>query len=835
MTKMPPRKKTARKRIPSPRSWQADLSVKPGTKWQITLEAGREKQGRVPVKVRVEKTEPLRPARKKKPGALEKRLRPAFETVKTFVKNRDLATWLFVGAVVVYIATRLIGLAKFPIYFFTDEALQTQFVADLVSQRYRDSHAGLFPPAFRNGDYFTLGMGVYLQWLGFMLFGKSAVVTRATSALVTVIAAISVGLILRDALKVKYWWTGTLFLSITPAWFLHSRTAWETAEFVGFYAGALCAYLYYRNRSPRYLYLALFLGAMGFYTYSPGQVLVPVTALTLLVSDWGYHWKNRDTVVKALVLLAILSIQYIRFRLIDPDNAVAHLHTLGSYVFADTPLSQKILHYFSEYFLGLGAWYWYTPNNRDLERHLMKGYGHIMMATLPLALLGLVHILRRVRESTPRTILLALLMSPVATAFVATGITRAMVFVVPAAILTAIGLEQVLLWLENPGGRLAELSRQAGWSRQRILAAALVLIAGGSAAYFAGHMPDRIAVSILACLLALSISGAPAWYARRVKRTHIAAKIRRWSLRYVFLALTVFAVLTGTNVYVLVDAIRNGPTWYRIYDLGGMQYGAFQIFDIINQYQSDHPATRIVLTPTWANGTDVIARFFMNDPLPFEMGSILGYLAQKLPLDDNTVFIMIQNEYDLAKSSTKFSDLAVERIVPYPDGSPGFYFVRLRYADIAEEIFAAEKAYRAQLQEGVIQIDGEQVKVRHTYLEADDQTLGIQLIFDNDPYTLAKTYEANPFVIELTFPSTRTLNGFSIIIGSAYVRVTVQCYPALDAQAETYIFEGQGHIEEPELSFAFPRPVSVQFMRLEILDVYAGSPTKDHIWELTLR
>ena len=124
-------------------------------------------------------------------------------------------------------------------------------------------------------------MAVYMQLLPYLIFGKIPFITRATSVLVTLIAASSVGLILRDGLKVKHWWVGVLFLSITPTWFLHSRTAWEMGEFVGFYSGALCAYMYYRIKSPKYLYLAIFLGALGFYTYSPGQVLVPFTALAL--------------------------------------------------------------------------------------------------------------------------------------------------------------------------------------------------------------------------------------------------------------------------------------------------------------------------------------------------------------------------------------------------------------------------------------------------------------------------------------------------------------------------------------------------------------------------
>ena len=197
------------------------------------------------------------------------------EALSSRLRAYDVAAWLFVLAIAIYLLTRLIGLTQFPIYFFTDEAIQSQSIIDLINNNYRDPSGVLLPTYFRNGDYYNIGLSVYLQWLPAVLFGKSAVATRATSVLVTLIAAISIGILLRDVFKLKYWWTGTLFLSITPAWFLHSRTAFETVEFVAFYAGMLCAYLFYQQKSSLYLYLAVLLGALSFYSYSPAQVIIP--------------------------------------------------------------------------------------------------------------------------------------------------------------------------------------------------------------------------------------------------------------------------------------------------------------------------------------------------------------------------------------------------------------------------------------------------------------------------------------------------------------------------------------------------------------------------------
>src|SRR3972149_6718864 len=293
---MATKKKSKGKESHEPGRRQVRFSVEPGTQIQITVDVGKKSRtGKVPLTVSVEQATEEQPQAGETSPPQEKRvhvpivtvggLRTGFDALRSRLKVYDLGMWLFILAVTIYLVTRLIGLTQFPMYFFTDEAIQSQSMIDLIKNGYRDSTGRWLPTYFRNGDYYNLSLSVYLQWLPFILFGKSAVAARAVSVFVTLIAAISVGIILRDVFKLKYWWTGTLFLSITPAWFLHSRTAFETAEFVAFYAGGLCAYLFYRYKSPRYLYLAIFLGALSFYTYSPAQLIVPLTAFGLLVSD----------------------------------------------------------------------------------------------------------------------------------------------------------------------------------------------------------------------------------------------------------------------------------------------------------------------------------------------------------------------------------------------------------------------------------------------------------------------------------------------------------------------------------------------------------------------
>jgi hypothetical protein len=135
----------------------------------------------------------------------------------------------------------------------------------------------------------------------------------------------------------------------------------------------------------------------------------------------------------------------------------------------------------------------------------------------------------------------------------------------------------------------------------------------------------------------------------------------------------------------------------------------------------------------------------------------------------------------------------------------------------------------------MLTIDGQNVKVRHSYLDGDFQDKSMALVFDDDPFSVAKTLETNPFVIEMTFPKPRTLQGFSIIIGSANVKITLKCYSGAEAEPTVFTFEGRGTRNQPELSFDLPAPTDLQILQVEVLDPHSHDQAKVHIWELNLR
>jgi 4-amino-4-deoxy-L-arabinose transferase-like glycosyltransferase len=659
---------------------------------------------------------------------------------------------LFGLALLVYLLTHLVGLTRFPIYFFSDEAIQTVAAETLIRDNFKDEVGTFLPTYFKNGPYFNLSISVYAQVLPYLIFGKSVFLTRATSVFFSLLSAVSVSLMLRNIYKIPVWWVGVSLLSIAPAWYLHSRTAFETVLFVSFYAACLYTYLLYRYRSAHYLYYAIVFGALAFYSYSPGQIVIGLTVILLLISDAGYHWQNRRTGMRGLGLGVLLALPYLRFRLDHPAAPFDQLRILDSYWVQAISFKEKLAQFGSEYLFGLSPAYWFIPNERDLPRHLMKGYGHILVIFLPFALLGLILAIRNIRSAAYRTLLIALFVAPVGAALVEIGITRILVLLIPATILIALGINKVTTWLVN------------------------------------------------------------------------------WRLPYKVINISLFTVFSLINFFMLSDVLSNAPTWYQDYGLGGMQYGAQQLYPKVSGFLERHPETKIILSPTWANGTDIVARFFLGDPMPIEMGSVDGHLFQRRPLDQNTLFVMTPDEYQQTIESGKFKQINVEDSLAYPNGKTGFYFVRLAYVDHIDQILEGERQQRSALRSARILLDGEPVQAKHSMLDIGE----VQGMFDGDQHSLGRTFEANPAVIELTFPTTRSIGGVSVIIGSTEVEIRALLYPPLNGRSIEYLKTFHGTIEQPEAVFEFGESTPVETFRLEVRDLRQGEPGNVHIWEIKL-
>ncbi len=229
-----------------------------------------------------------------------------------------------------------------------------------------------------------------------------------------------------------------------------------------------------------------------------------------------------------------------------------------------------------------------------------------------------------------------------------------------------------------------------------------------------------------------------------------------------------------------------------------------------------------------AGGTDVVSRFFTPDPTPYQLGVIDAYINNHLSLDENTVFVMTPEEYERATSSEKFQDIQVEQTLPYPDGRPGFYFVRLRYTEEAKVIFEQEAEARKALQvDGVLLPNNDIITVKYSPLDMGE----IRNVFDGNEGTLARTLEANPFALEINFPAPVEISNLRVLVGGTETRVTLHLYAPGEDQPVTFTEQMGDTVDVKAIQFAFDA-MAVEKMKLEILSVRDTEPSHVHLWEV---
>lgn len=676
------------------------------------------------------------------------------QTVLKSLARADTFAWVLFGlSLLLYGFTRLYKLDEFPISFLGDEAIVGTLARDLLQNGFHDPKRGWFPLYF---DFFFVVnplISVYTEALAISFFGLSITVVRATTALVTVFGVAAAALTLKSFFNLRYWWAAVLFLAITPTWFLHSRTGFDTVTATAFYAIFIFCYCVYRYKTPKFSFVLVLAGGAMFYAYPAAQLVLALTVILLALSDLRYHLQNIKWWLLALPLIVVALLPYARFALQHPDESWYHLRSVNSYVVDDIPLTEKITGFISRYAQGISPLYWFFPNEVDLMRHRMKDYGHLPLVALPLLLIGFAVCVARFRDSKYRLLLIALISAPFGAALVDVLILRLLAFVVPATLLTVVGLE----WLINR---------------------------------FAKKLSPQLVGAVL------------------------------------------FVPLAFGGLWMTRDALVNGPTWFETYDLYGMQWGAKQLFDVLKEVRATAPKSPIVMTSSWANGTEEFVNFFMPDEKNLSTKTINTWIEDELPLSRNTIFVMTPGELNEASESGKFKEPEYVWRLKYPNGARAFEIVRMEYVDNISEIFQQERDERAKPVTDIVSINGQDVTVIHSQFDSGSP----KDMFDNDAYTLARGRDANPLRVEFVYPTPRPITSLFASFGQMRFRIKVSLYaPGSDTPV---VFEQTSNSDAPipEITMQFDgAPAQVRRADVEIEHLGSPGEAKIHVRELRLQ
>lgn len=666
-----------------------------------------------------------------------------------------LDKFLLVASILIYAFVVGFHIDRYPIYFFTDEAAHMNLAANFIRDGF-ENYFGEFMPTFFTTEGWVNGTSVYLQVIPFLLFGKSVVVTRLVSAFISLLGAICAGLLVRDTLKLKYYWAGIFAVLTTPAWFLHSRTAFEYVEVAAFYSMFLYFYSRYRDGQLKSFYWAILAAALAFYTHGLGQILVTVSGIVLLITDFSYHFHpdRRKTITNGAFLILLVLMPFVRYYLAHPGEASGQIKRRGSYWANDSlPPFQKFFQFITQYFYGLNPFYWFIKNRVDLDRHTMDGYGNGLLLTFPIYLLGLYTALKNIKLPSYRLVIIALLVCPIPASVVAIGMPRMLWMTIPIALLTVIGLSEILQWIQL-----------------------------------------------------------------------------RWNLKSTSIAIGLFIVFALLSGYMLRDSLVNGPLWFQDYSLYGMQYGAKQVFqDVVSVGLRQDPDRRYIVSPSWANGTEQFVDFFIQPQFRnrIALGQPIDFIPDIRKNPDNIYFISTSAEYEKLINNPEFKDISVIEVLLYPNKAPGFYVLSLKASDNIDQLLAEEHLKNITPVEDSITLNGHDIKIIHSPLGSGR----LEDIFDNNPDTLARVIEANPFVLDL-YPSNQ-LDTHSILIQTGSLTkftITIILYGTDPNLSTTYTHTYDNLPPDPIVSMTFDNgPFKSSRIYIEIKDDISGATSQIHV------
>ena len=124
--------------------------------------------------------------------------------------------------------------------------------------------------------------------------------------------------------------------------------------------------------------------------------------------------------------------------------------------------------------------------------------------------------------------------------------------------------------------------------------------------------------------------------------------------------------------------------------------------------------------------------------------------------------------------------------------------------------------------------DGITVPLQYSPLDMGE----IKHIFDGDDYTLARSWEANPFRLLLTFPQPRLIEQIKLRIGGEPTRIEAQLWQAGTPETTLLTVDLE---EEPDPRTTFltlPQAIQVVKVEIKVYNKNEAEPSHVHLWEV---
>lgn len=280
--------------------------------------------------------------------------------------------------------------------FIRDEA-SVAYNGYTLSRNLHDQNHALLPLYIKSfGDYKS-PLFVYVLAAVFRVTGPSKHVALATAGVVVLAALLLLGLLAWRLTRNRLVATATVVLAVLTPWLYElGRTAYDTViEPLAMVLVVLAAHWGWRSRRHwlvRAVPLGLALGALG-YSYAAGRLLAPLWAVALLVfaGRGRWRWLLATWGVYGLSAVPLAVYSFVHTGALSARYQSTTFVTAGMSTF--TIVRDFLAHYANDADLG----HWLVSGDPKPYIHV-HGAPQVLAATVLLAALGLVSVLRRSRS-----------------------------------------------------------------------------------------------------------------------------------------------------------------------------------------------------------------------------------------------------------------------------------------------------------------------------------------------------------------------------------------------------------------------------------------------------
>lgn len=303
-------------------------------------------------------------------------------------------TFLFLILIILFfLLTRLYKITEIPLSVYWDEA-SISYNAYSIAQTGKDEWGDFLPIHFRAFGEFKLPVYIYSVVPFIATFGLNEFSVRIPAVLFSLGVVILTYLLAKKLFDNKVGLFAAFFVTISPWFFIFSRTGFEATAGLAFYLLAIYLFLrfskelgklrLFHSKNGIFIVLSIISFILSCYSYNSFRIIAPLTILILIFLERD----NLKDIVRrqfkwVMLSLAIITISFWPiYRLYVYDVGFFRLQVVGT-VTTETFIKNYISHFSLDFLLG---------GDKNL-RHQQRGFGQVYFPELILLLFGFLYIM----------------------------------------------------------------------------------------------------------------------------------------------------------------------------------------------------------------------------------------------------------------------------------------------------------------------------------------------------------------------------------------------------------------------------------------------------------